>query len=632
MMKQKYPGIFTTTDGAQAIVWVETHVTQGACAYPITPSSEMGEGYQVAVAGGKKNLWGEALSFLELESEHSSASSCEGFALAGGRVSNFTSGQGLVLMKEVLFTISGKRLPCVFHIGARALTSHALNIHAGHDDVMAVSDCGWGMLFAKNAQEACDLALISRRTAEDSSTPFMNIQDGFLTTHTIENVSLPEPELMKEFLGEPHKKIINLMDPAKGWMSGVVQNQDSYMKGKWAQRSYYKSIPMLLKKVMHEYTHLTGRKYDLIETYHMKDADYVIIGMGSAMETAMESVDFMRAHKKIKVGVLNLTSWRPFPAEDVVKALKRAKAIAVLERVDIPLMTHNPLTTEIQSALWRFSTQKSHPRIYSGVYGLGGRDTRPEDFFAVVDMMKDKTSTRSTFALGIKHPQALPRKKSLDIRDDNTFSMRGHSIGGFGSITTNKIIATVVSDLFGLYVQAFPKYGSEKRGLPTQYFLTISPKKVRTHCELEYVNFLVLNDMNALYSPATLRGLCQGGAVFLQTDPNNFQYHWERVPEESKKILKEKKASLWALDSYRVASGVTDNPALIQRMQGIIILGVFLRISPFVQRIRISEDMLFNRVKKTLEKYFGHKDVSIVQKNLENIRRGYSEVTSLTLP
>ena len=138
--------------------------------------------------------------------------------------------------------------------------------------------------------------------------------------------------------------------------------------------------------------------------------------------------------------------------------------------------------------------------------------------------------------------------------------------------------------------------------------------------------------MNAFYSPATLRGLCQGGAVFLQTDPNNFQYHWERVPEESKKILKEKKASLWALDSYRVASGVTDDPALIQRMQGIIILGVFLRISPFVQRIRISEDMLFNRVKKTLEKYFGHKDVSIVQKNLENIQRGYSEVTSLTLP
>ena len=175
----KYPGIPSTSDGSESVVWVETHITEGACAYPITPSTNMGQGYQVAVANGKKNLWGTPLSFLELESEHSSASSCEGFALAGGRVSNFTSGQGLILMKEVLYTISGKRLPVVFHIGARALTSQSLNIHAGHDDVIGVNDVGWGMLFAKNAQEAADFALIGRRAAEDSQTPFMNIQDGF---------------------------------------------------------------------------------------------------------------------------------------------------------------------------------------------------------------------------------------------------------------------------------------------------------------------------------------------------------------------------------------------------------------------------------------------------------------------
>ena len=258
-----FPGIPTTADGSEAVVWVETHITQGACAYPITPSTNMGGGYQLAVANGQKNLWGEPLAFLELESEHSSASTCEGFALAGGRVANFTSGQGLILMKEVLYVIAGKRLPVVFHIGARALTSQGLNIHAGHDDVMGVADCGWGMLFARNVQEAADLALIARRIAEESETPFFNIQDGFLTTHTIESLRLPELELMKQFVGDPKAshRLRNLMDPAHPIMSGVVQNQDSYMKGKIAQRYFYERIPSIMQRVMDEFYMLTGRRY-----------------------------------------------------------------------------------------------------------------------------------------------------------------------------------------------------------------------------------------------------------------------------------------------------------------------------------------------------------------------------------
>ncbi|MFM7815897.1 MAG: hypothetical protein ACKPGI_02900 [Verrucomicrobiota bacterium] len=233
-----YPGIPTTSDGAGAVTWVETHITQAACAYPITSSTTMGTGYQTEVANGKKKLWGDTLVFVQPESEHSAASTCEGFALAGGRVTNFTSGQGLVLMKEVLYTISGKRLPVVFHIGARAMTSHSLNVHCGHDDVMAVADTGWGILFGRNAQEAGDLALICRRIAEETDTPFLNVQDGFLTTHTIENVRLPETELMSQFVRDPNDRIRCMFDPRNPLMSGVVQNQDSYMKGKIAQRDF----------------------------------------------------------------------------------------------------------------------------------------------------------------------------------------------------------------------------------------------------------------------------------------------------------------------------------------------------------------------------------------------------------
>src|SRR5262245_38917640 len=208
-----YPGIPTTCDGAEAVVHVEIDVTQGAGAFPITSSTTMGGGYNNAVMNGWKNLWGDLLIFVEPESEHSAASFCEGYAAAGGRVTNFTSGQGLVLMKEVLYTISGKRLPVVFHIGARALTSHSLNVHAGHDDVMSVADCGWGIVFGRNAQEAGDLALICRRAAERAQTPFMNVQDGFLTTHTVENILLPEKEMMQEYIGKPEERLLNLFDP-----------------------------------------------------------------------------------------------------------------------------------------------------------------------------------------------------------------------------------------------------------------------------------------------------------------------------------------------------------------------------------------------------------------------------------
>src|SRR5437870_6694085 len=218
----QYPGIPTTCDGAEAVVHVEIHVAQAAGAYPITSSTTMGGGFNAAVTNGLTNLWGDPLMFFEPESEHSAATVCEGFAVAGGRVTNFTSGQGLVLMKEVLYTISGKRLPVLMNIGSRALTSQGLNVHAGHDDVMSVADCGWGMIFARNAQEAGDFCLIARRAAADSHTPFFRAQGGVLTTHTVESVRLCELEFMKEFIGSPKEKLMNLMDTANPLMSGVV--------------------------------------------------------------------------------------------------------------------------------------------------------------------------------------------------------------------------------------------------------------------------------------------------------------------------------------------------------------------------------------------------------------------------
>jgi pyruvate-ferredoxin/flavodoxin oxidoreductase len=267
-----FPGLPAIVDGSEAVAHVETRLSEVACVYPITPSTTMAALFQAAVAGGMTNLWGTPLRFIEPEGEHSSASAAEGAALAGGRVTNFTAGQGLVLMKEVLFVISGKRLPAVFHVGARALTSQALNIHCGHDDVMAVADTGWGILFARNAQEVADLTAIARRVAEATDTPFLVAQDGFLTTHTLENVRLPEDELLRTFVGDPHDRIRDLFDPSEALMTGVVQNQDSYMKGRIGQRAYTDRVPGELDAAMGEWAALTGRRLGQIDAYRCTDA------------------------------------------------------------------------------------------------------------------------------------------------------------------------------------------------------------------------------------------------------------------------------------------------------------------------------------------------------------------------
>src|SRR6185369_2120370 len=242
---------------------------------------------------------------------------------------------GLILMKEVLYVISGKRLPAVFHIGARALTSQALNIHAGHDDVMGVADTGWGILFARNAQEAADLTAIARRVAERTETPFFCVQDGFLTTHTLENVALPEDELLREFVGDPREHLRDLFDPAEALMTGVVQNQDSYMKGRIGQRGFYARMPEEILDAMSAWEALTGRRYGLVEAYRCEDADEIVVAMGTIADTAIAVVDHLRSQGRA-VGCLAITSFRPFPAAAVVEALRGARTIAVIERTDEP--------------------------------------------------------------------------------------------------------------------------------------------------------------------------------------------------------------------------------------------------------------------------------------------------------
>ena len=595
----------------------------------------MGDGFGIEYANGKRNLWDEPLQFFEPESEHSSASVCEGFALAGGRVTNFTSGQGLILMKEVLYVISGKRLPVVFHIGSRALTSQSLNVHCGHDDVMGVADVGWGILFARNAQEAADLALIARRAAEESETPFLNVQDGFLTTHTLETLCLPEPELMREFVGAPAEHLRKLFDPQKPLLSGAVQNQDSYMKGKIGQRHFYDRVLPSLVRAMAKYGELTGRQYGLVRPYRMEEAEYVLIGLGSMMETAEATVAYLRAQGQ-RVGAISLTSFRPFPSAELLELLKNCRAVTVIERADVPLAESNPLTVEVKAALVeaRSATKGAPldriPEVCSGVAGLGGRDIRPGHFVAAFENMME-SHARRYFVLGVKHPEELEITADPDVRPAGAYSMRGHSVGGFGSVTTNKVIASVASDLFGLYAQAFPKYGSEKKGLPTNYYLTLAAEPIRLHSELNQVEFVAVQDSNAFLSGNPLEGLPEGGIVYFQSSEPPEKV-WAGLPASVRATVRERKLQLFVADALRIARNCSSRADLQVRMQGIVLLGAFLRLTPFREKAGLDQERLFASLEKTLTKYFGKRGQRVVADNLTAARRGYEEVKEVVPP
>jgi len=328
----KYPGTPAADDGTMAVVQMETDASEGAGAYPITPSTQMGEGWAAAVAAGKTNVNGRRLLFFEPEGEHAAAAVTAGMSMVGLRATNFSSGQGIAYMHESLYAAVGKRLTYVLNIGARAMTKHALNVHAGHDDYHAIDDTGFFQLFAKDAQECADLSLIAHRVAELSLNPGALAQDGFLTTHVIESFTMPERALVKEFLGDP-ADIIDTPTPAQRWMFGetrrripemfdldypamlgTVQNQDAYMQGVAAQRPFYfDHVVEFTDQAMEEYAALTGRRYARATGYRLQDAEYVIAGQGSLISNAEAVVDYLRESRGLKVGVLNITMFRPFP-------------------------------------------------------------------------------------------------------------------------------------------------------------------------------------------------------------------------------------------------------------------------------------------------------------------------------
>ena len=687
-----FPGVVDAMDGSSAVVEMETAASEGAGAYPITPSTQMGEGWAVAVAEGKQNVNGRRLLFFEPEGEHAAAAVTAGMSMMGLRATNFSSGQGIAYMHESLYAAVGKRLTYVLNVAARAITKHALNVHAGHDDYHAVDDTGFFQLFAKDVQEVADLTLIAHRIAELSLNPGICAQDGFLTSHVIESMRLPERELVRQYLGDPsdmilsptpaqrmvfgerRRRIPELFDLDYPAMLGVVQNQDSYAQGVAAQRPFYfDHVAALTDQAMAEYAHLTGRRYARASGYRVDDAEYVIVGQGSVVSNAEAVADWFRRVRRLKVGVLNLTMFRPFPADHVTRLLKGKRGVIVLERTDQPMAVDAPMLREIRAAMSQGMENARAssggitpfpsvtpiapddlPAFYSGCFGLGSRDLQPGDIVAAVENALPGSANRRQFYLGIDFVRpgtrlpklqiwqdevadaypgitglSLASSGDLNLMPEGAISVRIHSIGGWGAITMGKTLAMTVFDLFGMHIKANPKYGSEKKGQPTTFYATFAREPIRLNCELRHVDVVLSPDPNVFRHSNPLTGLAPGGVFIVQgeQEPEAF---WEGLPVRARQEIIEKKIRVFVLDAFAIARSEASDVELRYRMQGAAFMGAFFAASPLLAREKGNEATLFEGIRGQLQKKFGAKGARVVEDNLRVIRRGFTELREVT--
>ena len=737
-----FPGIPVVLNGNGAVAHVMKHVCGGVIGYPITPSTEISELFEAARAEGSVNVFGRHPFFFETEGEHSAQSGALGAALTGGQfVSNASSSQGILYALESHFVTVGKKIGgFVLQVAARVVSKHSLNVMAGHDDVYALLPSGYTIMFGSNPQEAADLAAISYRTSALSLIPVTNAMDGFATSHMLSEMLLPEPELLRAYLGDPTGEIPcptvaqELLFGAKGrvnqltrWLdrhtddldptdlaavrsylegtgseieddatgdlagetlrwipaelqaqwrrqwrnaskkgtrqlvpalvdldnpglTGPVQNQPDFQAGSVDHRTHFASeIPRLARQAMAEYGELTGRNYAPVLTYDIEDADYVMVGLGSITDDVRAVVPYLRS-QGLKVGVVSVKMLQPFPEAELVAALAGKKAVTVLERSD-----QTALTSLVTSALFkaRANADGAHhdvpalsalPQLTTAIFGLGGHDVQPRHLVAAFEHMVDGTSapliylgsqffsqdpspemaeieSRLHAAYPSTEHMALQTKENPALLPPSAIRIRFHSVGGYGTIATGKLLTDILGGLLSMHSKSAPKYGSEKSGAPTNYYITLSPEPVLiTNAELEDVEVVLSPDHKAFIHTNPLKGLVDGGTFILQSDLSPAEV-WRQLPKYARAMIRERHIRFLVVDAFKVAKKHAPTPELELRMMGIAFIGA---VAGHVDRVSegVSREAITEKVRAQITKKFGSKGVAVVEGNMAVINDG----------
>ena len=741
-MNAKYPGIPTVINGNGAVAEVMGHVCGGVIGYPITPSTEIAEIYEAFRSAGGCNVWGKHPFFFEPEGEHSAQSGALGAALTGGKfISNASSSQGILYGLESHYVTVGKKVGgFVLQVAARVVSKHSLNVMAGHDDVYALLQSGYTILFGSNPQEAADLAAISYKVSAMSLIPVANAMDGFATSHMMCETLMPEPALLREFLGDPSGRIKcptvaqEMLFGAKGrvfqlkqyitrhqadfdpasllaaksyldanadavekdnagelvaktvhwfpeelrgqwrrqWLNafekgtrqlvpaqvdvnnpgvtGGVQNQPDFQAGSVDHRTHFvNAVPHFVREAMAEYSQHTGREYKPVKTFMCDDAETVLVGLGSVTDDAEAVCSYLRSQGK-KVGVVSIKLLQPFPDAELVAALAGKKAVTVLERSDV-----TALSTAVTQALFKgvenasgerhpgIPALKSLPKITTAIFGLGAHDLQPRHLIAAYKNMETKNApfiylgsqffskdpTPKLAALQDRLKAAYPETELMALETEpnpnllptSALRIRFHSVGGYGTIATGKLLTDILGGVLDLHSKAAPKYGSEKSGAPTNYYITLSPEAVKiTNAELEDVEIVVSPDHKVFSHTNPLKGLVEGGTFMMQTNLSPLEV-WRELPEPARKTIRDKKIKFFVLDGFAVAKRHAPTPELETRMMGIAFIGA---VCGHVDRIvaDASRDAILTKIRQLLSKKFGSKGAAVVESNMEVIKEG----------
>ncbi len=613
---------FITCDGNYAAAHIAYMFSEVAAIYPITPSSTMAELVDEWAAQGRKNIFGETVKVVEMQSEAGAAGAVHGSLQSGALTSTFTASQGLLLMIPNMYKISGELLPGVFHVSARALAAQSLSIFGDHQDVMATRQTGFAMLATSSVQEVMDLAGVAHLVAIKSRVPFLHFFDGFRTSHEIQKIELIDEASLTSLLDRDALKEFRAraLNPEHPVTRGTAQNPDIYFQTREAANKFYDAVPDMVAETMAEISKITGRTYKPFTYYGAPDAENIIVAMGSVTETIKECVDYLRA-KGEKVGVITVHLYRPFSAKYLFDVLPTSvKRICVLDRTKEPGANGEPLYLDVRDVFYGHDLQ---PMIIGGRYGLSSKDTTPAQMLAVFENLK-AAQPKERFTVGINDDvtnHSLPVGEEISMAKEGTFEALFFGLGADGTVGANKNSIKIIGGSTDKYCQAYFSYDSKKSGGYTSSHLRFGDKPITSPYLVTTPDFVACHVPSYVDKYDVLKGLKKGGS-FLLNSVHDAKTTCETLPDHMKVYLAKNNINFYIINATKIAAELG-----LGSRTNTIMQSAFFKIANVIPFDKAVEEM-----KHAILKTYGKKGEDIVNMNYAAVDAGGNAVEKIEVP
>ncbi|HYE08564.1 MAG TPA: pyruvate:ferredoxin (flavodoxin) oxidoreductase [Patescibacteria group bacterium] len=611
-----------TMDGNQAAAYVSYAFTDVAAIYPITPSSPMAENVDEWAAHGQKNIFGQEVKVVEMQSEAGAAGALHGSLATGALTTTFTASQGLLLMIPNMYKLAGELLPAVFHVTARAVASHALSIFGDHSDVMATRQTGFALLASGSVQEVMDLGGIAHLAAIKSRVPFLHFFDGFRTSHEVQKIETIDYKDLENLLDKEAVQRFrnNALNPEHPVTRGTAQNPDIFFQAREACNKYYDAVPEVVAEYMAEISKLTGREYKPFNYYGAPDAEHVIIAMGSITESLEETVDYMNA-RGAKVGIIKVHLYRPFSPKYLLDVMpKTVKRIAVLDRTKEPGALGEPLYLDVRSM---FYNMENAPMIIGGRYGLGSKDTTPSHLKAAFDNLMSN-NPKNGFTIGIVDDVtnlSLDVKEEINAAPEGTIRCKFWGLGSDGTVGANKSAIKIIGDETNLYAQGYFSYDSKKSGGVTISHLRFGKKPIKSTYLINEADFVACHNQSYVYQYDLVKGLKKGGTFVLncQWKPEELD---EKLPANLKKYIADNNIEFYTINATDMAVELGLGNRINMIMQS-----AFFKLANVIP---VEEAVKY--MKDSVVKSYGKKGEAIISMNQKAVDAGTDALVKINVP